>query len=165
MIKQGEALPAATVHEFVEVAREGCAIGPNALDIQAETKGKRVVIFGVPGAFTPTCSEKHLPGYVARAEEFRAKGVDEIWCISVNDAFVMHAWGKQQSAGSVRMIADGSALLTRALGLEQDLSARGMGPRSLRYAMVVNDGVVESLFVEAPGKFEVSEAAAVLASL
>jgi len=166
MIKQGETLPEATLFEFVEDAREGCTLGPNSFDVQKEAAGKRVVIFGLPGAFTPTCSAKHVPGYVEHIDALRAAGVDEVWCVSVNDAFVMGAWGRdQRTSGKVRMMADGSAALTRALGLEQDLSARGMGIRSQRYAMVVDDGVVKTLHVEAPGKFEVSDAASILATL
>ncbi|MCP3711971.1 peroxiredoxin [Paraburkholderia sp. CNPSo 3274] len=166
MIKQGETLPEATLFEFVEDAREGCTLGPNSFDVQKEAAGKRVVIFGLPGAFTPTCSAKHVPGYVEHFDALRVAGVDEVWCVSVNDAFVMGAWGRdQRTSGKVRMMADGSAALTRALGLEQDLSARGMGIRSQRYAMVVDDGVVKTLHVEAPGKFEVSDAASILATL
>ncbi|TDG08624.1 peroxiredoxin [Paraburkholderia guartelaensis] len=166
MIKQGETLPEATLFEFVEDAREGCTLGPNSFDVQKEAAGKRVVIFGLPGAFTPTCSAKHVPGYVEHFDALRAAGVDEVWCVSVNDAFVMGAWGRdQRTSGKVRMMADGSAALTRALGLEQDLSARGMGIRSQRYAMVVDDGVVKTLHVETPGKFEVSDAASILATL
>ena len=166
MIKQGETLPEATLFEFVEDAREGCTLGPNSFDVQKEAAGKRVVIFGLPGAFTPTCSAKHVPGYVEHYDALRAAGVDEVWCVSVNDAFVMGAWGRdQRTSGKVRMMADGSAALTRALGLKQDLSARGMGIRSQRYAMVIDDGVVKTLHVEAPGKFEVSDAASILATL
>ena len=166
MIKVGDKLPDATLFEFVEDERAGCTLGPNGFEVQALTAGKRVVIFGLPGAFTPTCSAKHVPGYVEHAERFAAAGIDEIWCVSVNDAFVMGAWGRDQhTAGKVRMMADGSAAFTRALGLEQDLSARGMGIRSQRYAMVVGGGVVKALFVEAPGKFEVSDAASILATL
>ena len=166
MIRVGETLPQATVYELIEDEREGCTIGPNSFDVLEQTAGKRVVIFGLPGAFTPTCSAKHVPGYVEQAEKLRAAGIDEIWCVSVNDAFVMGAWAREQrTSGKVRMMADGSAAFTRALGLEQDLSARGMGIRSQRYAMVVDDGVVKTLHVEAPGKFEVSDAASILASL
>jgi peroxiredoxin len=166
MIKQGETLPEATLFEFIEDSRDGCTLGPNSFDVRKETAGKRVVIFGLPGAFTPTCSAKHVPGYVEHHDALRAAGVDEVWCVSVNDAFVMGAWGRdQRTSGKVRMMADGSAALTRALGLEQDLSARGMGIRSQRYAMVVDDGVVKTLHVEAPGKFEVSDAASILATL
>ncbi|SIT42167.1 putative Peroxiredoxin [Paraburkholderia piptadeniae] len=166
MIQIGEKLPQATVYELIGDGREGCTIGPNSFDVREQTAGKRVVIFGLPGAFTPTCSAKHVPGYVEQAEKFRAAGIDEIWCVSVNDAFVMGAWAREQrTSGKVRMMADGSAAFTRALGLEQDLSARGMGIRSQRYAMVVDDGVVKTLYVEAPGKFEVSDAASILATL
>ena len=166
MIKVGEKLPDAIVFELIEDEREGCTIGPNSFDVREQTVGKRVVIFGLPGAFTPTCSARHVPGYVEQADALRAAGVDEIWCVSVNDAFVMGAWARDQhTSGKVRMMADGSAAFTRALGLEQDLSARGMGIRSQRYAMVVDDGVVKTLNVEAPGKFEVSDAASILATL
>lgn len=166
MIKQGEALPDATLYEYVEDEREGCTLGPNSFGVRAETAGKRVVIFGLPGAFTPTCSAKHVPGYVEKAEALAAAGIDEVWCVSVNDAFVMGAWGRElRTAGKVRMMGDGSAAFTRALGLEQDLSARGMGIRSQHYAMVIDDGVVKTLSVEAPGKFEVSDAASILAAL
>lgn len=166
MIQVGDTLPAATLHEFFDTEQDGCALGPNALDVPKLASGKRLVIFGLPGAFTPTCSAKHVPGYIEHYDALRAKGIDEIWCVSVNDAFVMGAWGREQHAwGKVRMMGDGSATFTRALGLDQDLSARGMGIRSQRYAMVVDDGVVKAIFVEAPGKFEVSAAQAVLATL
>ncbi|MBN3810509.1 peroxiredoxin [Paraburkholderia sp. Ac-20347] len=166
MIKQGETLPDATLFEFIEDERAGCTLGPNSFGVREQTAAKRVVIFGLPGAFTPTCSAKHVPGYVEQFDALRAAGVDEIWCVSVNDAFVMGAWGRdQRTSGKVRMMADGSAAFTRALGLEQDLSARGMGIRSQRYAMVIDDGVVKTLNVEAPGKFEVSDAASILAAL
>lgn len=128
--------------------------------------GRKVVLFAVPGAFTPTCSQKHLPGFVANAEAIKAKGVDEIACISVNDAFVMDSWGKDQSAeGKVTMLADGSAKLAKALGLDMDLTERGMGPRSQRYAMVVDDGTVSLLNVEESGQFEASKAETILAAL
>jgi peroxiredoxin len=166
MIQVGDELPDATLFEYLEDERAGCTLGPNGFGVRAQTAGRRVVIFGLPGAFTPTCSAKHVPGYVEHADRFFAAGIDEIWCVSVNDAFVMGAWGRDQhTAGKVRMMADGSAAFTRALGLEQDLSARGMGIRSQRYAMVVDDGVVKTLVVEAPGKFEVSDAASILATL
>jgi glutaredoxin/glutathione-dependent peroxiredoxin len=165
-IKVGDKLPAGTLKEFIEVETEGCSLGPNNVDIATATAGKTIAIFALPGAFTPTCSAKHVPGYVAQFDALRAAGVDEIWCVSVNDAFVMGAWGRDQHAsGKVRMMADGSAAFTRALGLEQDLSARGMGIRSQRYAMVVDDGVVKTLNVEAAGKFEVSDAGSILATL
>jgi len=166
MIKTGETLPDERLFGFIEVASEGCAVGPNGFSARERTAGKRVVIFGLPGAFTPTCSARHVPGFVENAEKFVAAGIDEIWCVSVNDAFVMNAWGRDlQTSGKVKMIADGSARFTRALGLEQDLSERGMGIRSQRYAMVVENGVVKALNLEAPGKFEVSSAESVLATL
>jgi len=159
MIKIGDRLPAGTLNEFIEVEGNGCSIGPNSSDIQKETAGKTVAIFGLPGAFTPTCSAKHVPGYVAKFDELKAAGVDEIWCVSVNDAFVMGAWGRdQKSGGKVRMMADGSADFAKATGLTLDLTAKGMGMRSARYSMLVKDGVVKSLNVEGPGKFEVSDA-------
>jgi peroxiredoxin len=162
-IKVGERLPEATVTEMIDTERPGCTIGPNNFSVSELTKGKKIVIFGLPGAFTPTCSAKHVPSYVQNYDKLRAKGVDEIWCVSVNDAFVMGAWGKEQKAGGkVRMMADGSAKLARALGLELDLTERGMGVRSQRYSMLVQDGVVKSLNVEAPGKFEVSDAETML---
>jgi peroxiredoxin len=128
--------------------------------------GRKVVLFALPGAFTPTCSAAHLPGYVVSSDDILARGVDRIVCLSVNDAFVMDAWGKQHNADDrVMMIADGSGHFTRALGLELDLDAAGMGLRSQRYAMIVNDGVVEVLNVEAPKAFEVSDAKTILSSL
>ena len=158
-IAVGERLPEGDLTEMIGKEAPGCTIGPNAFKVSELVRGKRIVIFGVPGAFTPTCSAKHLPGYVANREEFRAKQVDEIWCVAVNDAFVMDAWGKEQNcAGKVRMMADGSATYTKALGLDMDLSARGMGVRSRRYSMLVEDGIVKMLNVEEPGKFEVSDA-------
>ncbi|KDR31231.1 MULTISPECIES: peroxiredoxin [Caballeronia] len=166
MIKVGETLPDVRLFEFVDEATEGCAVGPNAFPVRERSAGKRVVIFGLPGAFTPTCSARHVPGYVEAAADLSAAGIDEVWCVSVNDAFVMNAWGRDlQTAGKVKMIADGSARFTQALGLDQDLSERGMGIRSQRYAMVVDDGVVKTLNVEAPGKFEVSDARSILATL
>lgn len=165
-IKVGDRLPDGTVTEMVENETPGCAIGPNTFQVADLVKGKRVVIFGVPGAFTPTCSAKHLPGYIASADRLKAKKVDEVWCLAVNDAFVMGAWGREQkSAGRVRMLADGSATYTKNLGLDVDLTARGMGVRSRRYSMLVEDGVVTRLNVEEPGKFEVSGAEAMLRQL
>ena len=165
-IKVGDRLPDGTLTEMVTEERAGCTIGPNNFNVADLAKGKKIAIFAVPGAFTPTCSAKHLPSYVQNAEKLRAKGVDEIWCIAVNDAFVMGAWGKDQKADNkVRMMADGSATFTKALGLELDLVARGMGVRSQRFSMLVQDGVVKALNVEAPGKFEVSDAETMLKSL
>jgi peroxiredoxin len=158
-IKVGDKLPDGTLTEMIDTETEGCSIGPNNFAVADLVKGKKIAIFGLPGAFTPTCSAKHVPGYVANYDKLKAKGIDEIWCISVNDAFVMGAWGKdQKSGGKVRMMADGSGILTKALGLELDLTARGMGVRSNRYSMLVDNGVVKSLNVEGPGKFEVSDA-------
>jgi len=162
-IKVGDTLPAGTLSEFIEVEGNGCSVGPNTFKVEDLVKGKKIAIFGLPGAFTPTCSAKHVPGYLAHYEALKAKGIDEIWCISVNDAFVMGAWGREQKAGGkVRMMADGSGAYTTALGLTLDLTARGMGVRSDRYSMLVVDGVVKSLNREAPGKFEVSNAETML---
>ena len=165
-IKVGDRLPAGTLQEFFDVEKDGCAIGPNPVKVEDLTRGKKVVIFGLPGAFTPTCSAKHVPGYVAKADALKAKGVDTIACMSVNDAFVMGAWGRDLHAGDkVRMLADGSAAYTKALGLELDLTARGMGVRCQRFSMLVDDGVVKTLNIEAPGKYEVSGADTMLAQL
>ena len=162
-IKAGDKLPEGTLTELIEQETPGCTIGPNNFSVSDLTRGKRIVIFGLPGAFTPTCSAKHVPGYVAHHDQLRGKKVDEVWCVAVNDAFVMGAWGKDQKAGGkVRMMADGSAIFTKALGLEMDLTARGMGVRSQRYSMLVEDGVVKKLNVEQPGKFEVSDAETML---
>lgn len=159
----GDSLPAATLMEFSEVEGNGCSLGPNPVDVRQASAGKTLAVFALPGAFTPTCSAKHVPGFVASHEAFKAAGVDEIWCISVNDAFVMGAWAReQQTAGKVRMLGDGSADFARATGLTLDLSGRGMGLRSNRYSMLVKDGVVRTLNVEAPGKFEVSDAQTLL---
>ena len=164
MLKVGDKLPAGSLQEFIEVEGNGCSLGPNSFDIDKLTAGKKIAVFALPGAYTPTCSAKHVPGYVEKAEALKAAGVDEIWCVSVNDAFVMGAWGRdQKTAGKVRMMADGSADFTKATGLTLDLTARGMGLRSQRYSMLVVDGVVKTLNVEAPGKFEVSDADTMLA--
>jgi len=163
MIKIGDRLPAASLQEFIEVEGNGCALGPNTFDVQKESAGRTIAVFGLPGAFTPTCSAQHVPGYVQQADALKAAGVDEIWCVSVNDSFVMGAWGREQKAsGKVRMMADGSADFARALGLTLDLTSRGMGVRSQRYSMLVVDGTVKTLNVEAPGKFEVSNAQTML---
>ena len=163
MLKVGDKLPAGTLQEYIEVEGNGCSLGPNSFDVQKEAAGKTIAIFALPGAFTPTCSAKHVPGYVANYDKLKAAGIDEIWCVSVNDAFVMGAWGREQkTAGKVRMMADGSADFAKAVDLTLDLTARGMGLRSNRYSMLVVDGVVKSLNVEAPGKFEVSDAETML---
>lgn len=164
-IQIGDRLPEGTLQEFIDVETEGCALGPNTFNVADLVKGKTIAIFGLPGAFTPTCSAQHLPGYVQLADQLKAKGVDEIWCISVNDAFVMGAWGRDQKAtGIVRMMADGSAAYTKALGLEFDLVAKGFGVRSKRYSMLVQDGVVKQLNVESGG-FDVSSAETLLKQL
>lgn len=163
MIKVGDKLPSGNLQEFIEVEGDGCSVGPNSFDIHKAASGKTIALFALPGAFTPTCSAKHVPGYVEKFDELKSAGVDEIWCVSVNDAFVMGAWGRdQKTAGNVRMMADGSGEFARATGLTLDLTARGMGLRSNRYSMLVVDGVVKTLNVEAPGKFEVSDAGTML---
>ena len=155
-IQNGDRIPRATLKHMT---------GDGVAEISTEElfSGKKVVVFALPGAFTPTCSAKHLPGFVANADEIKARGVDTIACLSVNDAFVMGAWGQDQNVGNkVLMLADGNADFSRALGLDFDASGFGMGVRSQRYAMVVEDGTVTALNVEAPGAFEVSSAEAVL---
>ena len=164
MINVGDTLPATTLMEYSEVEGEGCSIGPNAVDVAQASAGKTIALFALPGAFTPTCSAKHVPGYVEHFEAFKAAGVDEIWCLSVNDAFVMGAWARDQKTnGKVRMLADGSADFAKATGMTLDLTARGMGLRSDRYSMLVKDGKVVRINREAPGKFEVSNAESLLA--
>ena len=164
MLKVGDKLPAGSLSEFIEVEGDGCSLGPNTFDVENATAGKTIAVFALPGAYTPTCSAKHVPSYVENADALKAAGVDEIWCVAVNDAFVMGAWGRDQKAGGkVRMMADGSADYVKKLGLTLDLTARGMGVRSQRYSMLLKDGVVKTLNVEAPGKFEVSNAETLLA--
>jgi peroxiredoxin len=166
MIKVGDRLPEGTLTEFIETETAGCSLGPNSFKVSDLVKGKKIAIFGLPGAYTPTCSAKHVPSYLANYDKLKAKGVDEIWCISVNDAFVMGAWGRDQKAtGKIRMMADGSAEFTKKLGLELDLTARGMGVRMARVSLLVDDGVVKQLNVEGPGKFEVSDAETMLKQL
>ena len=165
-IQVGDTLPAGTLNEFIEVEGNGCSIGPNTFKVEDLVKGKKIAIFGLPGAYTPTCSAKHVPSYLANYDALKAKGVDEIWCISVNDAFVMGAWGRdQKSGGKVRMMADGSADFVTKLGLTLDLTARGMGVRSDRFSMLVDNGIVKSVNRESPGKFEVSNAETLLKQL
>jgi peroxiredoxin len=166
MIKVGDRLPEGTLTEFIETETAGCSLGPNSFKVSDLVKGKKIAIFGLPGAYTPTCSAKHVPSYLANYDKLKAKGVDQIWCISVNDAFVMGAWGRDQKAtGKIRMMADGSAEFAKKLGLELDLTARGMGVRMNRISMLVDDGVVKQLNVEGPGKFEVSDAETMLKQL
>ena len=165
MIKIGDKLPEATLRESIEFG-EACPLSPKPVRVSEASAGKRIVIFGLPGAYTATCSAKHLPGYVAQIDALKAKGVDEVWCVSVNDGYVMAAWGKDHDAiGKVRMLGDGNAELTKALGLEEDLSKSGMGLRSKRFSLLVDQGVVKQVNVEAPGKFEVSNAETILKQL
>lgn len=165
-IQVGQSLPEATLYEFIHEETAGCALGPNAFKVSDLVKGKKIAILALPGAYTPTCSAKHLPGFVEHAAAFKAKGVDEIWCVSVNDAFVMGAWGKEQGAqGAVRMMADGSAEFTRAIGMELDLVARGLGVRSQRYSMLVDNGVVKIINLDTAGGFEKSSAEVLLGQL
>ncbi len=165
-IKVGDKLPDGSLSEYIEVETGSCSIGPNTFQVGEISKGKTIAIFGLPGAFTPTCSAQHVPGYVALSDKLRAAGVDEIWCISVNDAFVMGAWGRDQKAtGIVRMMADGNADYSRALGLDADFSKFGMGVRSQRYSLLAVDGVVKQLNIEQPGKFEASKAETLLAQI
>lgn len=157
-IKVGDRLPATNL---VKVTPEG----PEQVSTTEYFAGRRVALFAVPGAFTPTCSVQHLPGFIAQADAIKAKGVDEIVCTSVNDVFVMKAWGQTSNAGDITMLADGNANFASAVGLTMDGSKFGMGTRSQRYTMLVNDGVVEQLFVEAPGEFKVSSAEHLLSVL
>ncbi|MFH4453017.1 peroxiredoxin [Vibrio alginolyticus] len=157
MIQQGQALPVATLSELT-------ADGMVNHDVTELFANKKVVLFAVPGAFTPTCSEAHLPGYVVLADELKAKGVDLIACVSVNDAFVMQAWGEAQNASEILMLGDGDASLTKALGLEMDTGGFG-GIRSQRYAMIIENGIVTKLNVEEPKEFEASKAETILAAL
>lgn len=166
MIQIGETLPAVVLKEYSEVEGEGCSIGPNPVDVRAASAGKTIAIFALPGAFTPTCSARHVPGYVELASDLKAAGVDEIWCLSVNDAFVMGAWARdQKTQGKVRMLADGDAEFARAVGLTLDLTGKGMGLRSRRYSMLVRNGVVATLNVEEAGQLEVSGAEKMLAQV
>lgn len=158
-IKVGDSIPSMKV-------MMATADGPKEISTDDIFKGKKVVLFAVPGAFTPTCSAKHMPGFIANIAAFKAKGVDTVACVAVNDAFVMGAWAKDQGVdGNILMLADGSAALTKALGLELDLIGRGMGVRSQRFALVAEDAKVTHLAVEAPGGFDVSRAEAILAAL
>ena len=165
MINVGDKLPEATLFESTEFG-EACPMAPKPVNTVEAAKGKRIVLFALPGAYTPTCSGKHVPGYLANFDALKGKKVDEIWCVSVNDGYVMAAWGKEQKAlGKIRMLGDGSGELTKKLGLENDITKGGMGIRSKRYSMLVEDGVVKKLNVEQPSKFEVSNAETMLSQL
>ncbi|HYU27887.1 MAG TPA: peroxiredoxin [Gemmatimonadales bacterium] len=163
-IKVGDTLPDGKLSESTEYdAAAGCPINPHDISVAEAAKGKRIVIFAVPGAYTPTCSAKHVPSYVKNYDKLKGKKVDEIWCVATNDAFVMAAWGRDQKAGGkIRMLGDGSGEWTKKLGLSLDLTARNMGVRSQRYSMLVENGVVKKLNVEAAGKYEVSGAEVML---
>src|SRR5689334_3546933 len=158
MIQVGDRIPDAILTESTEFG-EACPVSPNKISVAEATQKKRIVIFGLPGAYTPTCSAKHVPGYLDKLPALKAKKVDEVWCVSVNDGYVMAAWGREQKAiGKVRMLGDGNGDFARKVGLETDLSGANMGLRMRRFSMLVDDGIVKSLNVEAPGKFEVSDA-------
>jgi peroxiredoxin len=162
-IQIGERFPDATLFESTEFG-DACPLPPQKVQVSEAIAGKRIVMFGLPGAFTPTCSGKHLPGYVELLPALQKNGVDEVWCLSVNDGYVMASWGREQKAtGKIRMLGDGSAELTKKLGLEVDIP--GMGVRMKRCSMLVEDGIVKQLNVEGAGKFEVSDAATMLKQL
>lgn len=158
-VSVGDHVPECTLYEYFNEESDGCSVGPKAFKMSELVKGKRIALFALPGAYTPTCSAKHLPGYVEKAEALKEK-VDEIWCVSVNDAFVMGAWGRDNNAtGSVRMMADGAAEFTKAVGMDLDLTKRGLGVRSRRYSMLLDDGIIKTINLEdAPGGMEVSDA-------
>jgi glutaredoxin/glutathione-dependent peroxiredoxin len=163
MIQPGDALPDATLFESTEFG-EACPIAPQKLSAVELARGKKIVAFGLPGAFTPTCSAKHVPGYVQQLEALKRKGVDEVWCLAVNDGFVMAAWGRELKAfGKIRMLGDGSAELTKKLGLETEIP--GMGTRSRRFSLLIDQGIVKRVNVEEPGKFLVSNAETMLEQL
>ena len=165
MIKVGDRIPDATLTESTEFG-EACPVSPKPVSVAEATKGKRIALFGLPGAYTPTCSAKHLPGFINNFDQLKAKGVDTVACMAVNDVFVMKAWGESAKAtGKVQMLADGNGEYARALGLELDASKFGMGQRGKRFSVIVQDGVVKSLNVEPPGEFGVSSAEAALKQL
>lgn len=165
MIKIGDRVPDATLSESIEFG-EACPLSPKTVSVAEATRGKRVVVFGLPGAYTPTCSAKHVPGYVDQLPQLKARKVDEVWCVSLNDGYVMAAWGRDQKAiGKIRMLGDGNGELASKLGLEVDLSKAGLGRRMQRFSMLLDDGIVKQLNVEVPGKFDVSDAATMLSQL
>jgi len=165
MIKVGDTIPDATLFETTEFG-EACPLNPQPVSVAKALENKKVVIFGLPGAYTPTCSAQHVPGYLKNLDALKAKGVDEVWCVAVNDAFVMAAWGKDEKAiGKIRFLGDGSAEFTKKLGLELDLTGGGLGLRMQRFSMLVDNGVVKLLNVEKPRAFEVSNAETMLAQL
>src|SRR5213592_1610691 len=166
-IKVGDRVPDGKLMESTEFdSATQCAMAPKEVNVAHALKGKKVAIFGLPGAYTPTCSAKHVPSYVSNRDQLMAKGVKEIWCVATNVGFVMAHWGRDQKAlGKIRFLGDGSAAWTKALGLELDLNARGMGTRMQRFSLLVDNGVVRQLNVEGPGKFEVSDAATLLKQL
>ena len=166
-IKVGDKLPDGKLMETTEFdSGTQCAMAPKEVSVGEAAKGKKIAVFGLPGAYTPTCSAKHVPSYMQNLEQLKKKGVSEVWCVATNDAFVMAHWGKDQKAlGKIRFLADGSANWTKALGLDLDLNARGMGTRMQRFSMLVDNGTVKQVNVEGPGKFEVSDAGTMLKQL
>lgn len=166
-IKIGDTLPDGKLMESTEFDQGTmCAMPPREVQVAEAVKGKKIAIFGLPGAYTPTCSAKHVPGYRDNLEQLKKKGVSEVWCVAANDAFVMAHWARDQKAlGKIRFLADGSAHWAKALGLQLDLDARGMGMRMNRFSMLVDNGIVKQLNIEGPGKFEVSDAGTMLEQL
>ena len=166
-IKVGDKLPDGKLYESADWNDEtNCPMRPTPVGVAEAMKGKKIAVFGLPGAFTPTCSAKHVPSYLANLDALKARGVNEVWCVAVNDGYVMQAWGRQEKAtGKIRMLGGGNGDWTKALGLELDSSAGGMGLRMRRFSMLVDDGVVKQLNIEAPGKFEVSGADTLLKQL
>jgi peroxiredoxin len=163
MISIGDSIPDATLFESTEFG-DACPLAPKKVSVAEATRGKRIVVFGLPGAYTPTCSAKHVPGYLALHAQITGKGIDEIWCVSVNDGYVMAEWGRDQKAlGPIRFLGDGQAEWAKKLGLDTEIA--GMGTRYRRFSMLIDGGVVKQLNVEAPGKFEVSNAETLLAQL